>query len=192
MQFSLRQLRYVVAAAEAGNLTEAARHLGVSQPSVSSAIAELETAVGASLFVRHHARGVALTPVGERIVNEARLLLKHASDFGQSARELSGALKGEIVVGCFLTLAVRFMPVLLARFGVDSQTVTISRESLDAMEARIHSEEALLSFGRAVLGVNSTRQISWDDWLHQRAPDAKTTPRRTKNAKESYGQLSMF
>jgi DNA-binding transcriptional LysR family regulator len=134
MQFSLRQLRYVVAAAEAENLTEAARRLGVSQPSVSSAIAELEMAVGASLFIRHHARGVALTPVGERIVNEARLLLKHASDFGQSASELSGALKGEIVVGCFLTLAVRFMPALLARFAKIHPGITVRLQEGDQEE----------------------------------------------------------
>ena len=80
MQLSLRQLRYVVAAADAGNVTEAARRLNVSQPSISSAIAELEAYVGAPLFVRHHARGVTLTPAGERIVNDARLLLKHAED----------------------------------------------------------------------------------------------------------------
>ena len=134
MQFSLRQLRYVVAAAEAGNLTEAARQLSVSQPSVSSAIAELEAAVGANLFVRHHARGVTLTPVGERMVNEARLLLKHASDFGQNASELSGALKGEIVVGCFLTLAVRFMPALLARFAKLYPGITVRLQEGDQEE----------------------------------------------------------
>ena len=117
MNMSLRQLRYVVAAADCGHVTAAAKRLNVSQPSVSSAIAEVEAEIGVPLFMRHHARGVTLTPVGERIVNEARLLLKHASDFGQNAVELGGALKGEIVVGCFLTLAIRFLPGLLARFA---------------------------------------------------------------------------
>jgi DNA-binding transcriptional LysR family regulator len=117
MEVSLRVLRYVVAAADCGNVTEAARRLQVSQPSVSSAIAELESAVGVQLFIRHHARGVNVTPAGDRIVNEARLLLKHAHDFTQTAREFGGTLAGDIAVGAFLTLAVRFMPALLARFA---------------------------------------------------------------------------
>jgi DNA-binding transcriptional LysR family regulator len=134
MQFSLRQLRYVVAAADCGHVTEAARRLNVSQPSVSSAIAELEEFTGAPLFVRHHARGVTLTPVGERVVNEARLLLKHAEDFGQSAFASGGALRGEIVVGCFLTLAVRFMPALLARFAQAHPGITVRLHEGDQEE----------------------------------------------------------
>lgn len=116
MQLTLRQLRYVVAAADAGNFTEAARRLNVSQPSISSAIGEVERFVGAPLFIRRHARGVTLTPPGERVINEARQLLKHAHDFAQTTVEFGGSLKGEIAVGCFLTLAIRFMPRLLADF----------------------------------------------------------------------------
>jgi DNA-binding transcriptional LysR family regulator len=117
MAVSLRVLRYVVTAADCGNVTAAAHHLRVSQPAISSAIAELEGAVGVQLFIRQHARGINLTPAGDHVVNEARLLLKHARDFMQSAQELGGALAGDIAVGSFLTLAVRFMPALLARFA---------------------------------------------------------------------------
>ena len=123
MQVSLRQLRYVVAAAEAGNVTEAARRLSVSQPSISSAIAELEGFVGVALFIRQHARGVTLTPAGARIVNEARLLLKHAGEFSQNALDLSNELKGEIIVGCFLTLAVRFMPFICRLWWVQPSPI---------------------------------------------------------------------
>ena len=62
MNMSLRQLRYVVAAADCGHVTAAAKRLNVSQPSVSSAIAEVEAEIGVPLFIRHHARGVTLTP----------------------------------------------------------------------------------------------------------------------------------
>ena len=116
MNTSLRVLRYVVAVAEKGQVTEAANFLSVSQPSVSSAMADLEATVGVQIFVRHHARGVTLTPAGEKVVREARLLLKHADDFFQNAEELGVALKGEITVGCFQTLAVRFLPQLLSEF----------------------------------------------------------------------------
>lgn len=148
MQLSLRQLRYVVAAADAGNVSEAARRLNVSQPSISSAIAEVEAFVGAALFIRRHGRGVALTPAGVRIVNDARLLLKHAEDFAQNAIDQSSQLKGEIVVGCFLTLAVRFMPALLARFAQLYPGVTVILHEGDQEELL-----ALLLSGRAELAL---------------------------------------
>jgi DNA-binding transcriptional LysR family regulator len=125
MKVSLRQLRYVVAAADCGHVTRASKQLNVSQPSISSAISELEAEVGVPLFIRHHARGVKLTPVGERVINEARLLLKHAQDFTQNAIELGASLKGEIAVGCFLTLAIRFMPGLLAGFAELHPGITV-------------------------------------------------------------------
>ena len=86
-------------------------------PRFPARLPKLEAEIGVPLFIRHHARGVTLTPVGEKVVNEARLLLKHAQDFAQNAVGLGDALKGEIAVGCFLTLAIRFMPGLLAGFA---------------------------------------------------------------------------
>lgn len=134
MDVSLRVLRYVVAAADCGHVTEAARRLNVSQPSVSSAIAELEAMAGAQLFVRQHARGVKLTPAGVAVINDARLLLKRARDFMQSAQQTGGAVAGDIVVGSFLTLAVRFMPTLLSRFAQLHPRVDVSMQEGDQQE----------------------------------------------------------
>ena len=134
MKLSLRQLRYVVAAADCAHVTDASKRLNVSQPSISSAISELEAEIGVPLFIRHHARGVTLTPVGERVINEARLLLKHAQDFAQNAIELGDALKGDIAVGCFLTLAIRFMPGLLAGFAQRYPGITVTLHEGDQEE----------------------------------------------------------
>lgn len=54
MEISLRALRYLVAVADQGSVTAAARRLHVSQPSTSEA---LEAELGLALFLRHHARG---------------------------------------------------------------------------------------------------------------------------------------
>jgi DNA-binding transcriptional LysR family regulator len=149
MQLSLRQLRYLVAAADAGNVSGAARRLNVSQPSISSAISEVETYVGVPLFIRRHGRGVALTPAGEKVVNDARLLLKHAEDFAQNALDHSSGLKGEIVVGCFLTLAVRFMPALLARFAQRYPGIAVTLHEGDQEELL-----AMLLSGRAEVALS--------------------------------------
>jgi DNA-binding transcriptional LysR family regulator len=116
MNISLRLLRYVTAAADCGNVTEAARRLQVSQPSVSAAIAELEQMLGITIFVRHHAKGVTLTPAGERLVQGARQLLTHADEFSKTAEALGDVDRGEISVGCHPALAARYMPPLMKEF----------------------------------------------------------------------------
>ncbi|NDU75531.1 LysR family transcriptional regulator [Actinomadura sp. DSM 109109] len=71
---NLRQLRYVVATADHGTMTSAAQALYVAQPALSRAVRELERELGLELFARS-GRGVALTPVGEQIVRQARIAL---------------------------------------------------------------------------------------------------------------------
>jgi DNA-binding transcriptional LysR family regulator len=108
--FSLRQLRYFVAASDALSVTVAARRLHISQPSISSALAELEDLFGAQLFLRHHAQGISLTPAGHRLLREARELLKHAHEVMLIAGEFSNDVAGPIAIGCLVTIA----PILLS------------------------------------------------------------------------------
>ncbi len=131
MNISLRLLRYVTAAADCANVTEAARRLQVSQPSVSAAIAELEQMLGITIFVRHHAKGVTLTPAGQRLIAEARLLLKHAEEFSKTAEALGDTDRGEITVGCFPTLAALFMPSIMLEFAERHPLITLRLEEGD-------------------------------------------------------------
>jgi DNA-binding transcriptional LysR family regulator len=131
MNISLRLLRYVTAAADCANVTEAARRLQVSQPSVSAAIAELEQMLGITVFVRHHAKGVTLTPAGQRLIAEARLLLKHAEEFSKTAEALGDTDRGEITVGCFPTLAALYMPSIMLEFAERHPHITLRLDEGD-------------------------------------------------------------
>jgi DNA-binding transcriptional LysR family regulator len=113
MRYTLKQLSYFVAAADAGSITAAARQLHISQPSISAAIAQLENQFGLELFVRHHAQGLSLTPTGQRLLAEARHLLAQARDFHEGAIELARGIAGDIDVGCFVTFAPMVIPGLL-------------------------------------------------------------------------------
>ncbi|RYX85352.1 MAG: LysR family transcriptional regulator [Bradyrhizobiaceae bacterium] len=134
MRFSLRALRYVVETADAGSVTEAAKRLNVSQPSISAALSQMEAELGVQIFVRHLAKGVTLSAAGQRLVNDARLLLAHARDFAHSAQSLGSTLHGEIVVGSFMTLATRFMPGLLSGFRARQPGISVKLEEGDQQE----------------------------------------------------------
>ncbi|NSC25429.1 LysR family transcriptional regulator [Streptomyces albus subsp. chlorinus] len=73
----LRTLRYFVAVAEELHFGRAAVRLHMSQPPLSRAIRQLETEIGATLLERT-STGVALTPVGAVLLDEARALLDRA------------------------------------------------------------------------------------------------------------------
>lgn len=71
---TLQQLEYIVAIAETGSLNKAAEQLYVSQPSLSSAVKELEKELGITVFHRS-ARGVSLTADGAELLPYARQVL---------------------------------------------------------------------------------------------------------------------
>ncbi|WP_336693279.1 LysR substrate-binding domain-containing protein [Delftia acidovorans] len=112
IQISLRQLEYFVAAARHGSTARAAGAIGVSQPSISKAIADLEAQWGEALFVRRHARGLDLTAAGAARSREAQALL-------DGARSLQGprtaAMAGVLRLGFLSTLGARWVPALLAQ-----------------------------------------------------------------------------
>ena len=76
---TLQQLNYLVTVADCGNITEAAEKLYISQPSLSSAIHNLEKEMGVTAFVRSN-KGVVVTREGEELLSYARMLLEQADN----------------------------------------------------------------------------------------------------------------
>lgn len=72
---TLTQLRYVIAVAESKSMNEASKQLFVSQPSLSSAIKELEAETGVEIFRRSN-KGVVITPEGEEFIGYARQVVE--------------------------------------------------------------------------------------------------------------------
>jgi LysR family hca operon transcriptional activator len=95
----LRHLRYLVAAAEAGSLTEAAEHrLHTSQPSLSRQIRDLEKEVGVELLSRS-VHGVALTAAGKAFIDHARLALMHVDAAVETARRAAQPARKTFAIG---------------------------------------------------------------------------------------------
>ena len=126
MRFTFRQLEYFVATGECGSIRMASERIHVSQPSISSAISQLEKEFGLSLFVRQHAQGLSLTSAGHRFLREAKVILSQADALYDLADELSEHIRGPFRVGCMLTLAPKVLPQLCYAFSGQHKDVRLS------------------------------------------------------------------
>jgi DNA-binding transcriptional LysR family regulator len=95
MDISWEDVRLFLAVADHGSLTEASRHLGVGQPTVSRRLAELEDDLGYALFDRS-VEGTQLTSHGERWLEPARRMAEWAGEL-QSAAELGDTSPAGVV-----------------------------------------------------------------------------------------------
>ncbi|MFD8542176.1 LysR family transcriptional regulator [Streptomyces rubrogriseus] len=94
----LRQMEVVVAVADTGGFTAAARRLHVVQSAVSGTVRALERELGITLFDRTTHR-VALSPAGEAFVPAARATLKAAELAREAVDAVKGHLRGRVTVG---------------------------------------------------------------------------------------------
>ncbi|GGF14631.1 LysR family transcriptional regulator [Aliidongia dinghuensis] len=103
----LRHFRYFLAVAEERHFTRAAQRLGISQPPLSQQIRQFEAEVGAVLFHRLP-HGVALTEAGERLLQDARTILRDADKALDNARRAARGEWGVIRIG--FTSSASFHP----------------------------------------------------------------------------------
>ncbi len=109
------QLRTFLTVSRLGSLTEAARELGTTQPTVSLQIKTLSSEVRAPLLERR-GRGVRLTPIGEAMCAYAREVLEGLRALQQEASVFQGGQVGSISVGASATVGGYLLPPILSRF----------------------------------------------------------------------------
>jgi DNA-binding transcriptional LysR family regulator len=100
----LRQLEYFVTVAEQQHFTRAAARLNVVQSGLSASIRALEDEFGAPLFLRT-TRKVALTPLGQAFLTEARRVLAAAADARKLVADMRGLRRGRLSIGSIQGLA---------------------------------------------------------------------------------------
>jgi DNA-binding transcriptional LysR family regulator len=111
----LHQLRYVVCVADQRQFTRAAAVLHVAQPSVSSAVHDLEVELGTELFHRSPGQ-VTPTAAGEAFLPWARQVLADCESGRQAVRDLAGLRGGRLSIGATPSLATHLLPGVLSRF----------------------------------------------------------------------------
>src|SRR3954471_5335100 len=109
---TLNELRYIVAVAQEHSFGRAAAKCFVSQPALSVAIQKLEEELGTLLFERSKSE-VTVTPVGERIVEQAQKVLEEASRIREIAQAGRNQLVGALRLGVIYTVAPYLLPDLI-------------------------------------------------------------------------------
>lgn len=115
---TLKQLQYLVALKDHGHFGRAAESCYVTQSTLSAGIRELETLIGVVLVERTR-RVVRFTPLGERIVDKARRVLREADELGDLARAAGRPLSGEMRMSVIPTIAPFLLPRILPKLRRD-------------------------------------------------------------------------
>jgi len=180
--FSLRQLQYAVAVAEALNFRKAAERCHVSQPALSAQIAHLEQVLGMALFERDRRR-VLVTSAGRELIERARAVRRETDDLVESARRAGNPLAGTLRIGIIPTISPyllpRIAPALRRAYPalkiqwVEDKTEVLARSlstgSLDAAVAALESN----------LGEVDEAIIANDPFVIAAAPDSVLGSKRT-------------
>ena len=148
---SIRQLEIFVTLVEHGSFTRTARHLGLSQSTVSGHMADLERRLGVRLVDRERS-GVAISREGEVLLPAVREALRAERHARRAAEELLGLLRGRLVVGGSTIPAAYLLPPPLAAFRQafpDVEIVLKSGDSLEMAEAVRCAEVDIAWIGEA-------------------------------------------
>ena len=121
---TLAQLRYAITVANSNSMNEAARNLFISQPSLSSAIRELEEEIGVELFRRTN-RGISVTPEGEEFLGYARQVVEQYELIESKYVSKEHTKKKFSVSMQHYTFAVKAFVEMVKEFGMDDYAFAI-------------------------------------------------------------------
>jgi LysR family hydrogen peroxide-inducible transcriptional activator len=109
---TLKQLQYLVTLHDHGHFGKAAESCFVTQSTLSASLRELESLIGVTLVERTR-RVVRFTPLGIRIAEKARRVLREAEELADMARAAGQPLTGDLRMGVIPTIAPFLLPRLL-------------------------------------------------------------------------------
>ncbi|MEJ8810414.1 LysR family transcriptional regulator [Variovorax ureilyticus] len=186
MNITLRQLRYFVEIARSRSFSRAAQQLGIAQPALSQNIAALEDDLGAKLFERH-AKGVDLSPEGQRLFDRAVDLLAdldslrsdvHGGDAppaGPVRLMVAGSVAGVVIAPLLQAVASRYPAIRLsvsdgmsfeARLQVEAGHAQLalmpSPSEMQGMEAMPVFEERFMVFGSPKLMRREPAEVAFE------------------------------
>jgi LysR family hydrogen peroxide-inducible transcriptional activator len=179
---SLRQLSYLVRLSEKLNFTQAAEASFVTQSTLSGGIQELERQLGARLVERDR-QHVRMTPIGQEVVDRARVLLSMATDLVEHASRAAEPMSGLVRLGAIPTIAPFMLPTLVrtARERYPRLRIALREETTARLLAQVR--DGTLDFGLIALPYDTSGLLVralFDDelWLIAAEGDPAAKPAR--------------
>lgn len=131
---TLAQLRYAITVAASQSVNEAAKKLFIAQPSLSSAIKELEEEIGIVIFRRTN-RGISVTPEGEEFIGYAKQVVEQY-ELMESKYILRENIRKKFSVSMqHYTFAVKAFVEMVKQFGMDEYEFAINEtKTYDVIE----------------------------------------------------------
>src|SRR5690554_2079451 len=130
---TITQLRYVLAVAEHQNFTKAAEHIFVTQPTLSMQIQKLEEELDILIFDRKK-KPIELTPVGKKIVEQARNIVNEPDRMQDVVDQEKGVIGGPFHFGMIPTVMPTLLPLFLKNFSKRYPKVELKIEELNTSE----------------------------------------------------------
>lgn len=153
---TLQQLRYAIEVAEKGSISEAAKSLFITQPSLSNAIKELETEIKTTIFTRTN-KGVLISKEGAEFLGYARQVLQQ-TDLLEAKYLNEKTVKQKFSVSTqHYTFAANAFVELVRKFGADEYEFAINEtKTWEIIEdvKNLHSEIGIIylsNYNEAVL-----------------------------------------
>ena len=109
---TLNELKFIVALAKARNFRKAAEACFVSQPALSFAVKKLEEELGVLLFERNR-NEVTITPIGERVIEQATLAIEEANRVKEIAKQGNNQLAGALKLGVIYSVGPYLLPEII-------------------------------------------------------------------------------
>lgn len=130
----LRQLRYLIAVVHERSFSRAADQLSMTQPPLSTSIAQLERELGVPLLDRH-SRGVEPTEAGQYLVDRGLAILADLEDAAATVRAVGTGRRGRLAIATSSAMGWELLPALLRTFDASSRDV--ETEIRDAPEPEV-------------------------------------------------------
>ncbi|MBR5541797.1 MAG: LysR family transcriptional regulator [Bacteroides sp.] len=147
---TLQQLEYILAVARHGHFGRAADACNVTQPTLSAMIGKLEEEIGAKLFDRNR-QPICTTPVGEKVVRQAREVLNQADSIKDIVKEEQQSIGGTFRLGILPTIAPYLLPRFFPQMAKKYPTL-----DLRVQEMKTHQIKSALLQGDIDAGILAT------------------------------------
>lgn len=170
----LRQLRYLVLAAQSGSFSRAAKRLGIKQSTLSRQLLALEKRLGIEVFERL-SRGAVLTPAGQSYLRTAERVVREFADLNHWLHDTRSGRSGRLAVGFYTSLSAGNLRALLEAFSRANQAIRIERFERDREHLMGGLESGLIDIAITpgeCREPHLVRRSLWSERLHVTMPDS--------------------